>query len=93
MRARRLALLALAPLVFLAACATVPPDIAESQCREEAGRKIGLSGTAALGYSSRQGLIQDVDVTISAGSNADALYTDCVIRKTGSAPTRPYWSR
>ena len=86
-------LLLLVPVAFIAACATIPPEIAESQCREEAGRKIGVSGTAALGYSSRQGLMQDVDVTIRAGGNAETLYADCVIRKTGSAPTRPYWSR
>ena len=86
-------LLMLAPVAFVVACATVPTEIAESQCRDEAGGKIGLSGTAAVGYSSRHGMMQDVDVTLHARSNTGALYEECVIRKTGSAPTRPYWSR
>ncbi|RVT82865.1 hypothetical protein DXV76_16170 [Rhodobacteraceae bacterium CCMM004] len=96
------ALLALALLPGLAACAPISPELAARQCeavaREAAAQRQGPTlrptGKAELGVGS-EGVISDVDVGFVLGYRVSPppdpyrVYDQCVRRKSGQGPIRP----
>ena len=86
------------PLLLLlgsAACAPVPqsPEEVAQACEARARAAQGPTGAVTVGVNSRTGLQTGIELGVSgdylAGRDPVAVYTDCVIRRTGQQPYRP----
>ena len=83
------------PLLLAVACTPVPPSPEEvaQECEERARAAQGPTGSVTLGANSRTGLYSGVEIGVTsdylAGRDPVAVYTDCVIRRSGQQPYRP----
>lgn len=80
-------------LCVVAACGPVDPEVAQRQCEERAQAAQGPTGRVTVGTNSESGPFASVEIGITAdaiaGRNPIDVYNDCVVSKTGAAPTRP----
>ena len=84
------------PLLLAAvACTPVPPSPEEvaQACEERARAAQGPTGNVTVGYNSNSGPYSGIEIGVSgdylAGRDPVAVYTDCVIRRSGQQPYRP----
>lgn len=88
---RRLALLL--PLAVLA-CGPIPVEQAERACVERARLAEGPKGEIAVGATSDGRAYGRVEIEVSSdyvqGRSPEAVFTSCVITRSGEAPTRTY---
>lgn len=81
----------------VASCGPVPVDRAEQSCLRDADLAERPRGTVALGVGGGSGGTRgfgSVGFEISGdylrGRDPAQVYADCVMRRSGQAPTRPY---
>ncbi len=86
------------PLILLGvlvACTPVPvdPEVVALQCEDRARAAQGPTGSVTLGTNSSSGPFTDLRVGVTGdyltGRDPNAVYAQCVERRTGSAPFRP----
>jgi hypothetical protein len=89
---RAAALMILAALPPLTACAPLPVDQAERLCVEEANQARRPRGRVGLGVGSGGRAVTDIDVTISSdfllGRDPAQVFDSCVQARSGQFPTR-----
>jgi hypothetical protein len=89
---RAAALMILAALPSLTACAPLPVDQAERLCVEEANQARRPRGRVGLGVGSGGRAVTDIDVTISSdfllGRDPAQVFDSCVQARSGQFPTR-----
>lgn len=80
------------PLVALAACGPVDPEVAYRQCEERAREAAGPTGRVTIGANSEDGPFASVRIGITsdalAGRDPLEVFETCVIERTGARPTR-----
>jgi hypothetical protein len=88
--------LALAALLPLLACGPVSRAQAERECLSQARLAEHPRGSVGVGMDSTGKLSPTFDVTISSdylqGRDPSQLYDNCVMRRSGEMPSRPYTS-
>ena len=79
-------------VLTVAACGPVSPELAAKQCEERARGAAGPTGSVAVGVNSNGEVSNRFEIGISsdfvAGRDPEAVYRDCVFRKTGQPPIR-----
>jgi len=89
------AVLCLAAFTALTACDPVPmsPERAAQICEEQARAAQGPTGSVTFGVNSRTGPYTGASIGITddylRGRDPLAVYSNCVMRRTGQAPIRP----
>ena len=85
----------LALLALTTACTplTMSPERAADVCEAQARAAQGPTGQIAIGVNSNSGPFANAEIGISAdylaGRDPVAVYTQCVIDRTGAGPIRP----
>ncbi len=86
-------------LVLLSACAPAPRisvEQAMAECRARVLRPVETEvgvGIVLGGGKPRTGVSLGVDVDLAAATNPEQTYYDCVVRKSGMAPTEPLYPK
>ena len=90
-----LRLLPIPLLLATIACTPVPqsPEQVAQACEERARAAQGPTGNVTVGANSRTGLFTGIEIGVTgdylAGRDPVAVYTDCVVRRSGQQPYRP----
>jgi hypothetical protein len=83
---------ALLPLLLLAACGPMSPQLAADLCEERARGAVGPTGEIFMGVSNR-GPVGGGEISISSdyltGRDPQVIYEQCVYARTGQGPVRP----
>jgi hypothetical protein len=80
-------------LLALVACGPIPVAQAERECLEQARlaeRPRGHVGIMAGNFGVQTSLGLEVSTDYLAGRDPEEVYTQCVMRRSGEAPRRPY---
>jgi hypothetical protein len=89
-------LLALLPVLAIAACGPIPVQQAERICLERAHEAVQPRGHIAVGGGT-DGAKASVGLTISSdfllGRDPSAVFDQCVLQRSGQAPSQPLYSR
>ncbi len=89
----RTSVISLALLATLAACGPISPELAADQCEAEARKAAGPTGEIGIGINSDGRVTNSISIGISSdalfGKDPQAVYENCVRRKTGEGPIRP----
>lgn len=92
----RLPLLALLPLALLAACGPMPVDQAMKQCIEPARLAQAPRGEFGIRMDNHGNVGTRLSVGISSdylqGRDPDAVFAECVRRRSGQSPLYPFSS-
>jgi hypothetical protein len=84
----------LALLVLLAACGPISRTQAERECLPQAQVAEHPRGSVSLGVNSRGETKLGGELSISSdylqGRDPNQVYTNCVVRRSGEFPLRPY---
>ena len=90
---RKYALIAFLPLL---ACGPISPQQAERECLAQARLAQQPRGSVAVGIGSDGKARSAIDVTISSdflqGRDPSQVYDNCVVRRSGQMPSRPFSS-
>lgn len=81
------------PVLLLAACGPINPEIAAQRCEARAQAAQGPTGSVTVGVNSDSGGFASAEVGISSdfvrGLDPVAVYDRCVLEMTGELPIRP----
>ena len=84
---------ALVPVLAVAGCGPVNPELAAQRCEERARAAQGPTGGVTIGTNSRTGGFVAAEIGISSdfvqGVDPTVIYDRCVFEMTGALPIRP----
>ena len=86
----------LAAVALIAGCSSEPVSVkqAMAMCMEPARKASAPTGSVGLGVDSEGGVFSSLSIELTDdylfGRNPDDVFEECVVKRSGSGPDRPY---